>query len=58
MENFVVLIAVPNKDELLKFAHANKIEGGYEAIAKDRKLRSLLLAELNKLAKSEGLNSL
>jgi len=54
----VLLIAVPNKDALLQFAKSKGIEGNYETVSKDKKLRSLVLADLNKMAKAEGLNSL
>jgi len=54
----VLLIAVPNKDALLQFAKSKGIEGNYKTVSKDKKLRSLVLADLNKMAKAEGLNSL
>jgi long-chain acyl-CoA synthetase len=57
-ENFVLLVVVPNKDELLRLAKSQGLEGDYEALARDRKVRTLVLKELNTLAKAEGLNSL
>jgi long-chain acyl-CoA synthetase len=51
-------VASPNKDYITKLAAEKHIEGSYEEICKNRVIRATILADMNKVAKKEGLNSL
>jgi long-chain acyl-CoA synthetase len=50
-----VAVISPNKEELLKLAKSKNINGDYEAICKNKELRTLLLIELNNFGKKNGL---
>ncbi|KAG1686836.1 Long-chain-fatty-acid--CoA ligase 5 [Nymphon striatum] len=57
-ENYCVALAVPNEPAFLKWAKAEGKEGSLEELCEDKAVVKLLIQELNKLGKKEGLNSL
>jgi len=54
--DYIIAVVVPKKDKVKEMAKEMNIDGSYEEQLKNKELRQKVLAEMNKIAKSESLN--